>query len=422
MLCLNSQDIQYQNQELLINSNLAAKLEKSLKKGSYIAVFHKNEVIKYFIEAGYNNQFKQSNVQKEKSKNINNTISIKVTETQRKPVQPVVSQTLFLQEHNHNVPDSVFDAWLSLSDNLEKPKPFLNIKARQDSYIRFIYSHIPEKIFIESYMQWPDWIKLQNEFLMLRNEIDICIKNQARIEDKISVLQELIDKLFKKINIPLTKKDLKNNECSLIDIYWNGKGVFIPFEALDKILVRYLIPADHKRHSAEAGNMTIIYSKKIKNSASEINELKKLMDKRFNVETYSDNNYQDYKYNLRNSHLLHFCGHGEIQDQKGMLNINNALTDQIPNTDNLHLAFLNCCLTGLYSEGVISNLIENGSEYVIASPYEISDQIGGNTRGIMDFYSICNPEEISASFFLNAIKNPDFRLFYRLYGRYCDKI
>jgi hypothetical protein len=227
----------------------------------------------------------------------------------------------------------------------------------------------------------------------------------------------LILDLFAKLGIPMG-----GSTYTLLDVYLHGSGkAYLPLETLDHVLVRYFLPSASviPRVAEKPGSIAIIYSDNIDNYGNEINALRNFLENHFDFETINSRLYGDYKYNVRENSFLHFAGHGKIEGGRGMIELGGVYTDRLPPAAKAHAAFLNCCSAGLEASGIVKNLLENGSEYVIASPYEITS---GGLPSILDFYSFLGGTDSSVPFFLNSVKNPEFGLFYRLYGRYTNKI
>ncbi len=417
MICIRSQEIKILGRYIFIDNGLAGNLEKFIKTGDLIHVFDNEQVTKFRV-------FGLETSRTGASGGPSKKLSIRFSEYNKTAISRGVYESLFSQKRYHIVPENTALGWISIGSSLARARPpVLNIRIKKGSYIRFIYHNTQDEIFIENYLQWEKWIGLQEELHGLRKEIDTAIKNSniSQIDEIKTIIREMIENIFIKLGIPLAPENCGRNDYSLLDVYINGKGIYLPLEILNRTIVQYLLPMPVREPAHLTQNFTIIFSNKIDNTG-EINSLKKLLENRFDIEAISDEAYQGCKYEVRNSCYFHFSGHGEIHSGKGMIELNKVLTDRVFYSKRVHMAFLNCCFTGLETDGVILNLLENGTKFVIASPYEITGNTEGGFSEILDFYSFMQGADASIPFFLNSVKNNNFSLFYRLYGRYADKI
>ena len=414
MICLRSAEVRITDHNLIIDGTLSDSLHKFIKKGDLLPVFDKTEV----------KIFKVCSIEKNLSGTSQKNILLKFSDYNKIPISPGIYESLFFYKKYLVAGENTVSGWISICSLLTKPKPILNIRIKQNSYIRFIYHQPLHQIFIEKYLQWDEWSLIQEELHNLRIEIDseIKIAGAKRINEIVNIMRGLIENLFIKLGIPLFEKSFKGIDYITLDIYTEGKGIYLPIEIMENVLVRYLLPSPAARSRNISKNLTIIFSDKIDNYNREIQSLKDFLKDSFNTETFSDESYQEYKYNIRDSNYLHFTGHGKIIDGKGMIELDNTFTDRLQYSENLHTAFLNCCFAGLEADGIVLNLLQNGTEFVIASPYEITGSFSGGFSGIVDFYSFFCGTDTTLPFFLNSVKNRDFSLFYRLYGRYNGKI
>jgi hypothetical protein len=420
MICIRAPEIRILGSSIIVSDiSLSAALEMFIKKGDTLSVFYKEYVTIYSACSP------ESTHSAGKAKNL----SIKFAGTDKKAINRNVYEALFSKEKYYNIPENVFSGWISIGSALSRQKPMLNIRIKKGSYIRFIYTHAENNIFIENYMQWEEWAELQDGLNRLRREIDSDIKNSDfnRLDENMALIRELIENLFVKLGIPLHSADFNSGEYILLDVYLPGNGIYLPLEILSQVLVQYFVPAGRSltpemNTSALPQKFTIIYSNKIDNYALELDRLKNILGNQFDITVISSESYKDYKFDIRDSCYLHFSGHGKIINGKGKIGVDNIFTDRLPYSESIRSAFLNCCFAGLEPDGIIMNLMGNGTEFVIASPYEITGNYDDGFSGITDYYSFIRGSGTTVPFFLNSVKNRNFGLFYRLYGRYNNKI
>ncbi len=420
MICIRKAELFQLGDYINIDTDIFNLIEKDLHKDGEFFLFDKSAASRFKIL-----DYKSLPGDKVKP----GRTSLKVLEIRRSGIGMHIYDCLFFQNIFFNT--SLITAQKLISfEEARKKRTVISIKLKQDSYARFIFYREFDNVLIESYIQWGEWSKIQSELLSLKDEINISIKNNEteRIDEIKNIIKDITSELFKKLGLPVDFSDGRDT-VALIDIYLSGKTVYLPLEIFDSLLVHYFVPSSVKGCSICGGSgknnrLTLIYSAGMPDSSSEIYAIKNILDKNYNIEIFTGENYDEYKFNARNSCYFHYSGHGKIiaengSPAKGMIELNSRFTDRILYSG--RLAFLNCCDTGLLPDGIIGNLIDNGTDNVIASPYEISGEKRDYTD-LTDFYSFLPGGDVNISFCLNSIKNPDFSLFYRLYGRYCPKI
>ncbi len=309
--------------------------------------------------------------------------------------------------------------------NLDMPDNILHIKTKKDMYVRFIFIDPAGNIFRENYINWNDWKKLENEFHDIMDNADFSIKNNRR-EDLIEHFSTIRD-VFEKsspgfIDLLFDKDKSRMNRSNRLSILWEDKNLYMPFEFLSgSLYIKNLVPVIDRKPGLlkKTGGFSFIYSNRLNNSREEVFNLYQLVKSHYEAECFSSDNFSDYKTGLRNAHYFHFSGHGELIGEKGLIEIEGKLLEELPFADNIGFAFLNCCKTGMFAGGITSSFLKNTSQYVIASPFEISDeQENFFSSDIEFFYGIFQPEEIELAFQLTVLNNPEFAKIYRLFGTY----
>ena len=311
------------------------------------------------------------------------------------------------------------------SGSIGKPPLILNIKQKQDIYVRFILTDNVNNSFIESYIDWKEWKIIENEFISIRDEINFCIKNcqDSELNEKKALLARVFERLWKTlgINFQFLIRDL---DYVRLSVQWQGKSLFIPFEAIsENILVEYCVPSNITKAPGKNNLFTIIYSDDAADSKKESFEISNILSERYSVEYFSDSNFNKYRTSLINSSYLHFTGHGLIEGKKGLVHIGGSNTGDLLYLKNADFAFLNCCSAGAYSEGIISSMINNGISSIIAAPYEIpaiADYPGFTSA--VKLYNYFFPEDPGLFFDLCRIIYTGAGFYFRIFKRFNNKI
>ena len=410
MICLPSSGVIARGDSLITGTGLPRDIDKFIKAGDTISVFSPASAARYKIKS----------LEPAKNTGPVKNLFMKFSEFESFPVGSGLYESLFSNNRYLVAGDDTVEGWISIGKALDGSGfPVLDIMVEEGRHARFIYHNHQDHIFIESSLNWEEWSVLQEELQSLRREFDSQIKIPSSFngtgEIKL-IFRKLILDLFKNLGIPAG-----GSGYTLLDVYLHGGKAYLPLETLDHVLVRYFLPSAPAmpRNAEKPVSITIIYSDNIDDYGSEINALRNFLGNYFDFETIDSRSYRDYKYNIRENVLLHFTGHGKIEGGRGKIELGGVYTDRLQPAAKLHTAFLNCCSAGLETSGIVTNLLENGAEYVIASPYEITS---AGFPAILDFYSFLGGTDSSVPFLLNSVKNPGFSLFYRLYGRYTNKI
>jgi len=402
-----------QNQTLEIPQIKGFPYKEHLNKGNFIAVFDSASVTIYPIV-----EWIKPESSKEKY-----YYRTKISSSSRRKINPVIIKTMFGKNSFYLTTIDILEKWCIFSIAIESPPSLLNIKEKENSYLRLIYNNPSKEFFIESYIKWNEWLPISQELEHLKTEINLCIKNNQmqNINEKFDCIKNILNRILIQAEIPIPPLT-KEISLSRINIIFSNRSVFFPIELIENLLVQYKIPVFREKHGEKkrVRKISFIYSEELLHSFDEVKKITTSFEKDIKIEIFQDKNYKDYKHNLRSSDIIHFTGHGKAENNYGTIIMDNESIDHLYHIQNPLLIFLNSCHSGLFTEGIVKNLINNNTCFVIASPYEIPDAYTEDY--ISDFYSLLNPDDIEITYHLNSFKNPLFKIFYRLYSGYNNKI
>jgi hypothetical protein len=412
MLCLEALDAAYPGPgRLKINAQDIAKVKTPLQKGSSFALFTKSRTFSIY------------SVQSAAISGKDCLIEYRVKK--KLEIHEKLQKTLFINQSSIELDEEDLIRISQFSRELDKAAPALHIKMKTGSYLRFLFVDIENSRIIESYLQWDEWEKWESEILSLKKDMDFCIRHQQvkELQEKRHACKDLILKLMDQLKIPLKFKNNPAESYRIIHIYWDAPGVFIPFESLyEKLIIRNHCLIKKVKPIDQQEGFVSVYSEDLNGSLEETAAISGLLADRWKTEYFSGSNYEDYKTSFRNACLFHFSGHGVIENERGKIMIHGKGYDEIRYSNNLKLAFLNCCFSGMYPEGIVGSLLNLPEGMVIASPYQLPDKMDGREGFMRLFYSLAHPEDLSMVYCLSVMKYPEMGFFYRQFSGYCDNI
>ncbi len=283
----------------------------------------------------------------------------------------------------------------------------VHIKEKENQYIRFIISSYEKNFFKEKYFPITEWNEIEKIFLEIRSQINTKIRNNIFPKNDFKMLENEV-KFFvnSKLELPVEKTFLK--------VIWNG-NIFIPFEIIREFNVINMIDSSYKQYKNK-NKITLIYSDEAGNSRFEVYKLAELFKKRkeFSLTYFDEKSFSFHKSEICESALVHISTHGKAVDRNCLINIGGEWIKSFDFKLNANFLFLNCCEAGLYPNGVVKNSIDSGVKYLIASPYEIFDNVNWKIKTIK-FYENFNFNNIESSFFEYKNKNYLFGLFFRFF-------
>ncbi len=232
-----------------------------------------------------------------------------------------------------------------------------HIKEKKKEYIRFIITSPQNNFFKEKYFSIGEWSKIENNFLDIRKEINNKIQNNIFPKNEFKMLEnEVRFFLSNKLEFFVYK--------TVIKIFWDA-NIFIPFEIMKDFNVVNIINSNYKK-SQRKNKFVLIYSEEAQNSRMEVYKILELLKKKsISIEYFDEKNFFDYKSNSCDSSVIHISTHGRVNDEAGEIFVGGQWIRNIDFKLNSLLVFLNSCETGLYVEGIIKNLIDNGVNYTI---------------------------------------------------------
>lgn len=283
----------------------------------------------------------------------------------------------------------------------------IHIKEKNNQYIRFIVSSFEKNFFKEKYFSIDEWNEIEKIFLEIRNQINTKIRNNIFPKNDFKMLEnETKYFLNSKLELPIEKTFLK--------IIWNG-NIFIPFEIIREFNVTNMIDSSYKQYKNK-NKITLVYSDEAGNSRLEAYKLAESLKKRkeYSLTYFDEKAFSFHKSEICESDLIHISTHGKALDKNGSISLGGEWIKSFDFKLNATLLFLNCCEAGLYPDGIVKNSVDNGVKYLIASPYEIFDNINWKIKTIK-FYENLDFNNIESTFFDYKNKNYLFGLFFRLF-------
>ena len=416
MLLLNSDIVFIENSLLEIPLLKALRFKEELKNDMPLLLLSIDKTIKYRIIS-----FRTIEKKKGHSKY---TLQIQAQELEQGFLHPRIVKTLFAFENHRFMEERMFEKLVSFSKTLSLPPLIIHIKFKESQYIRFLFSDNDKRRFVECYSAWKDWAQVRTKLHEARKAFDLDCqqKREGSLEKDIRLIRDILSRFLTGIGFPA--KAMADEKDRPLFIYWNDYADFIPFEVLwEKLLVQNLLPAPEHGSDEKQSQFTIIYSRGLSEASIEANQLFESLKSSFPLECYSDEYYEEYKAELNHTRFLHFAGHGDTDADKSWIIMNGEAKEELPYAVNLEMVLLNSCKSGATSKGIISSFFRNGTKFVIASPFSITDGISGIPSAIVKpFYEFFNPDDPEISFYLSCLKNPSLQKFYRFFRNFIDKI
>ncbi|MGC8765620.1 MAG: hypothetical protein ACP5QT_07015 [Brevinematia bacterium] len=291
-------------------------------------------------------------------------------------------------------------------------KYLLHIKAKEDKYIRLILSSEENTLFIEKYIDFNEWQSIENSFLCIREEINKKIRNNLFPRIELRNLKNDVESFLKKFLF------YPENEIIRLKVIWQA-NIFLPLEICKRNLEVLNFISSDKKSSKNSNNVVLIYSDDINHSKEEnfiLAGILKDRNKNLSIEYFSENDFDSYRSDLLSARLIHFSTHGRVNHRKGEISLNGNWCDSLNQRLNAEIVFLNSCEAGCYPEGIVSNLLSSGAECVIASPFELYDNLDWQKK-LLDFYkSFDFSKEAEKNYLEFRNKNYLFALFFRLFN------
>lgn len=292
------------------------------------------------------------------------------------------------------------------------PATLLHVKEKDGSYLRLILSVPDENVFLEKYAGWDSWLGCRNGLEILKGEVNREFlegrPDQAR--QAVKNLGSVLCSFLESSGLPMTRL-MMDDRGRKLDVYYDRKAFLLPFEALEGFFsVTHFLPGVNGIQMPE-GDFALVYTETLEQTGGEVRLLMEILKDRHEIGVYSGPQFSGNRRDREIVRYLHFAGHGSVRNGKTCLESDPGWSFQ-----GMEFAFLNCCHAGSSAGGVLSSLIEQGVNHVIASPYGIPD---GFQRDVLaDFYGEFRPGDIGGTFKRIARKYPDFGMFYRYFRSY----
>lgn len=322
---------------------------------------------------------------------------------------PSIIAALFAEKTAINLPDGFSHRFHELNAALRNPPVGLIVNRNGDGF-RFEYIDPVTHTFIRAFVTDAEWNLLHKRVAELADHVNVSIRagNPRILLQLIREGQDVLRELFDAINLPLYELPSTRR----LDVFLTEAEPFLPLEFLPaKPLIGYYLPRKIEPSPADPAveHITIVYSTELDHALKEVSALSGNVREWYDLELYSDENAEL----SGGTGVFHFIGHGEIRDGQSGVIVNGAWSHTVGG--GYRSAVLDCCHLGRNPRGLIGDLIANGAEWVIASPYEIADDHGLDFER---FYLFLKGGDDAIAHALTAFSQPLFYYYYRLYGFY----
>ncbi len=294
----------------------------------------------------------------------------------------------------------------------------LDIEVRQDRQGLHIRVYDSLCLSCESLLlPAPLWASYSQEIEHNTGLIDQSLQQQNKSEINASIkdIAIIIDKILSR----LEHTGFMEQHFRRIRIFQDVSVPYIPWEFVFKNQVLQFpvkVPF-RKKESPPPGllHFTSVYDPALLQSARESGKIIDAMEEYWEVESFSDAHYRDYKSHIAQSDILHFAGHGRTEFKKGQICLEGKWHQSLLFSADLRLACFNACHCGKQSAGIIQQTLEQGACSVLASPYAIPDRDWVDFSQFYRHFQAADPLH-SISFY--SLLDRRLQLFYRNYIPY----
>ncbi|MCX7821138.1 MAG: hypothetical protein N2258_05620 [Brevinematales bacterium] len=283
----------------------------------------------------------------------------------------------------------------------------LHIKEKEGQYLRFIICSEEKSYFRERYIAFEGWEKIEKRFLEIVKNINKKIQVNIFPKSEFQNLEnEVRFFIINHLDLVIEKTRLK--------VIWEA-NIFLPFEVIKEFSVINMIYSSYKQ-DREKNKFTLIYSDEVENSRFEVYKIAEILrrEKKLTIEYFKEKEFLSFKSDICRANYIHISTHGKMEDKTGKIFIGGKWTSSLDLKLNCWFLFFNSCEVGLYPYGIIKDSILNGTKYLIASPYQIFDNINWKMK-TFSFYEKFDLTSFEKSFFEYKSKNYLFGLFFRLF-------
>lgn len=306
------------------------------------------------------------------------------------------------------VEDSALERLTGFSDSIHGPRETLTVRVKKGQYLRLTRLDPLQNTLEERYISWNDWESTERELVQGVTEVNRAFKHQdhREVKEAQSYLGERICRLFRTmdLNFNFTMR------ANLLDVFWQDNSLLLPLECAfqDTLIVNRLV-SRHSRPMMERNNTVFLYSGQLEATNLEVAELAGLLPPHWTYLTIAEEHSGSYLLELQSAGIIHFAGHGKCTDNQGSIIINGVPQTLWPSAAGARGLFLNCCSAGLYPNGIIGSLIEQGVSWAIASPFEIRDKQNSlSWKAARDFYRSVSVSKPLTAYLATGISNPGY--------------
>ncbi len=337
------------------------------------------------------------------------------------PAGPAVERALFRRKPFFFHPEKFYDRIRALCAALARAPEFVHWKEKTGKYLRCVAAGGESPSFREGYLDWDAWEKARAELERLRRETNEAVRTGNREErDRTRAARSLIlSHVLEEMGLgDLTA--VSPGAVRLLTVFLEPDTAVPPFDEISgDLVVTFRITGEkpdlgRSRTDQTESRWTLLYSEARPSSRPEAAVLAGDLRTEGDVDLFGDDRFGEYRSRLAGTQALHFSGHGVLSGNSGFVHIGGEpLSDLSPYGRGIRFSFLNCCETGAVSGGIVGDLAGGNGGYVVASPYEIPDEMTENVREFYRFLDIRDPE---TAFRIMAVKDGSFPGSYRFFG------
>jgi hypothetical protein len=255
---------------------------------------------------------------------------------------------------------------------IEEPAPphlLIHCKWKKNQYFRILVSEPSVGIFAESYIDHSEWERYDSTRIDIMFEADRELAAgrpeawNARCDD----LARLCRNLTGAMSLP----DLCN--FAVLDVLCETGENPPDFEMFHPAVMRRLRMTRLPSAAVKGGRSVLLFDPAIPGAREEVEKLRKTGKGLVEWECLSTALYEGQKGRLRGAEALHFTGHGKRLPAGGAWMAGERPVIGAPACSSPDRVFLNCCLAGADSSGIVASFLREGAREVVSSPWSLPD-------------------------------------------------
>jgi hypothetical protein len=296
------------------------------------------------------------------------------------------------------------------------PPPLqIHCKWKKNQYFRILMSAPSRGIFAESYLDHSEWERYDRTRSDLAAEADRELSAGRR--DAWNARCDDLARLCRNLTAAMELPD--PDGFAALDVLCEAGENPPDFEMLHPAVTRRLRMTRTPSTAAQGGRSVLLFDPAVAGAQEEVGKLRETGKGFSEWECLSTALYEGQKGRLRGTETLHFTGHGKRLPEGGAWMAGNRPVYEAPACSSPVRVFLNCCLAGADSSGIVASFLREGAREVIASPWNLPDDGSAALYGIAwQAIRAVYPERPDAAARAVAEVFPAFPRLYRRFGVY----